>query len=439
MESKTSVFRKVKLRDCASFQEGYVNPSQSVPAYFGDEVKWLRAVDLNDSFVLDTSRKLSRQGYESAGKAALLFEPETLAISKSGTIGRLGILKDFMCGNRAVINIRVDLTKCDNRYIFFVLRRMRPQIEELAAGSVQRNLYCSVLGDIDLLVPPLREQQAIACVLGALDDKIELNRRRSRTLEAMARAIFQSWFVNFDPVHAKAAGRQPARMSKEIAALFPDSFENGERERTPKGWRRLRLREIADVHSGGTPNRGTESYWNGTIPWITPKSMTGLHVSDSNARVTKSAIGNGTRLVPKGSVLLMVRGMGLHEGMRISQAQREVTFNQDVKAIVAKEVDSGFLLFGLLDQAAALHSKVTASGHGTGVLPTEFLDRLSFVIPCKSSVNRLIQPLLVLNDQIAIIEQNSATVAAMRDALLPKLISGELRVPNAERIIERAL
>ncbi|HHC7355756.1 TPA: restriction endonuclease subunit S, partial [Vibrio campbellii] len=111
----------VKLEQCASFQEGYVNPTQKKEHYFDGPVKWLRAVDLNNGPIRETSRTLSEEGFRSAGKSALLFEPGSLAISKSGTIGRIGILEDYMCGNRAVINIKVDHSKCDNLYIFYVL------------------------------------------------------------------------------------------------------------------------------------------------------------------------------------------------------------------------------------------------------------------------------------------------------------------------------
>ena len=112
----------VKLDNIVTFQEGYVNPSQTNNDYFDGDIKWLRAVDLNDSEVWDTTRKISNLGFESAGKSAVLFKPNTIAISKSGTIGRLGILKDFMCGNRAVINIEVDEEKADLMFVFYSLR-----------------------------------------------------------------------------------------------------------------------------------------------------------------------------------------------------------------------------------------------------------------------------------------------------------------------------
>ena len=104
------------------------------------------------------------------------------------------------------------------------------------------------IGNAVIPLPPLKEQQAIACILGALDDKIELNRTMNRTLEATARAIFKSWFVDFDPVRAKAAGQQPPGLKPEIAALFPDSFEDSELGEIPKGWQVGKLGHIIQIH-----------------------------------------------------------------------------------------------------------------------------------------------------------------------------------------------
>lgn len=97
-------WKSVPLGSCCNFQEGYVNPSQKNPEYFDGDIKWIRAVDLNDSCVYKTSRTLTEEGFKSAGKS-FLFKPNTIVISKSGTVGRLGIIKDYMCGNRATINI----------------------------------------------------------------------------------------------------------------------------------------------------------------------------------------------------------------------------------------------------------------------------------------------------------------------------------------------
>lgn len=177
-------WRAGTLDDCCDFQEGYVNPSQKYPEYFGDEIKWLRAVDLNNSFVFETTRSLSQIGFDSAGKSKLLFEPDTLAISKSGTIGRIGILKDYMCGNRAVINIKPQRNICGNQFIFHTLLVHNREIVQLATGSVQKNLYVSVLGAQKIVIPTPDILREFEQRISPFADGIATNQRKSSTLRA---------------------------------------------------------------------------------------------------------------------------------------------------------------------------------------------------------------------------------------------------------------
>src|SRR5579875_2137625 len=121
-------------------------------------------------------------------------------------------------------------------------------ISQMTGTSGRQRVPTDSLSHCEVTIPPLKEQQAIACILGTLDDKIELNRRRNRTLEAMARAIFQSWFVDFDPVRAKAAGKKPPGLKPELAALFPDRFEDSPLGPIPKGWRVGTVGEVAELN-----------------------------------------------------------------------------------------------------------------------------------------------------------------------------------------------
>lgn len=144
----------LKLEDFCEFQEGYVNPPQEVLEYFDGNVKWLRAGDVNESYILNTERTLTQKGFESAKKSAILFKPGTFAITKSGVIGRLGIIADEMCGNRAVINI---IPKNPNlfSYIYLLLKDMQNEIIEMGTGSAQKNLYISILQKIEITCPTL--------------------------------------------------------------------------------------------------------------------------------------------------------------------------------------------------------------------------------------------------------------------------------------------
>lgn len=152
MAMTSPCLKEYTLSSLCDFQEGYVNPPQTHPEYFDGEVKWLRAVDINESFIIETSRTLTKAGFESAKKSALLFKPNTIAISKSGTIGRLGIIADYMCGNRAVINIAPHDTNM-LAFIYCFLKGKQREFPDMAVGSVQKNLYVSLLEPLTVFMP----------------------------------------------------------------------------------------------------------------------------------------------------------------------------------------------------------------------------------------------------------------------------------------------
>ena len=163
-----------KLSEYCNFQEGYVNPAQTHNEYFDGDVKWLRAVDINESFILNTSRTLTKCGFESAGKSAFLFKPGSIAISKSGTVGRLGIIYDFMCGNRAVIGI--ELKEQQNlSYIHQYLKSRQTEFPDMAVGSVQKNLYVSILENLDIIIPSKEVLEKFAAICIPFYDQIKTN------------------------------------------------------------------------------------------------------------------------------------------------------------------------------------------------------------------------------------------------------------------------
>jgi type I restriction enzyme S subunit len=149
---ETEIMNKCTLSELCYFQEGYVNPSQKNGSYFDGNIKWLRAVDINESFVIETSRTITNLGFESAGSSAYMFEPNSIVISKSGTIGRLGIIADKMCGNRAVIEIKVkDLSMMP--FVYLYLKTRQNEFADMAVGSVQKNLYVSIMESLEVELP----------------------------------------------------------------------------------------------------------------------------------------------------------------------------------------------------------------------------------------------------------------------------------------------
>ncbi|MBC9071017.1 restriction endonuclease subunit S [Thauera sp. CAU 1555] len=431
-----------KLSDVATFQEGYVNPSQSDPSYFDGDIKWLRAVDLNNGRVYDTSRRLTDKGFRSAGKSATLFAPGTLAISKSGTIGRLGILDDFMCGNRAVINIK-PTNVVDTRFVFYSLLLKRTDIEVLAEGSVQKNLYVSALRKVEVALPPLAEQRAIAHILGTLDDKIELNRRANETLEAMARALFKAWFVDFEPVRAKLEGRWQRGQSlpglpAHLYDLFPDRLVESGLGEIPEGWEYTRASQLIEFNPSEPLRKGTEA------PYI---EMAALPTSGSWPEPPVSRpFGSGMRF-RNGDTLLARITPCLENGKTafVQCLPDDAVGWGSTEYIVMRSKASVPPEFGyLLARDAAFREQAIRSMTGTSGrqrVQADSVAAFKIAAPSNEAVwdafSRVVAPAF---KSIKANAEAIAMLAQLRDTLLPKLISGELRVPDAEAFLkERGL
>ena len=163
----------------------------------------------------------------------------------------------------------------DLKYLYHLVKYVG--LNHLKDGTSNPTLSRDTFGAQLFPLPPLAEQKAIASILGTLDDKIELNRRMNATLEAMTRALFQSWFVDFDPVRAKLDGRQPTGLDEATAAIFPATFEDSAVGHIPKGWTVEPVGEVVDCVGGGTPSTTEPKYWEGgTHHWTTPKDFSAL-------------------------------------------------------------------------------------------------------------------------------------------------------------------
>ena len=431
----------VKLGTLADFQEGYVNPSQRDTSYFDGPIKWLRATDLNDSVVTNTTRTLSDKGFKSAGKSAQLFEPGTLAISKSGTIGRLGMLGDYMCGNRAVINIKPKQSAVP-RYLFFVLRHLRPTIETLAEGSVQKNLYVSTLSNLDVPAPPRDVQQSFADTLGALDDRITLLRETNATLEAIAQALFKSWFVAFDPVRAKMEGRTPEGMDEATAALFPDGFETSELGEVPRGWRvEPAAQWLSVLETGRRPKGGVSGISDG-IPSIGAESIVRIGQFDFSKlkHVPKdffSTMKSG-RLTSRDVLLYKDGGKPGVFLPRVSMFGDGFPFdvcgiNEHVFRIRLKEPFGQTFLYFWLWSDAVMHELKHRGGKAAipGINQAD-VKELRITVPSSSILQRFEDICDPVVGQILNNAKRIQKLASIRDVLLPRLIAGQLSLPEAQ-------
>jgi len=318
----------------------------------------------------------------------------------------------------------------DALYLNYQLRTKtyRNEILASATGSTVRHTSPTKIGAYRFLLPPLDEQKSIASVLGALDDKIQNNRRMNETLEEMARTIFKSWFVDFDPVDAKATGNAPAHMNADTAALFPSSFGD---DGLPEGWVNRPLDEIAEFLNGAAmqkfPSEGREF-----LPVIKIAELrSGLSSNTNRASLNvpeKYVISDGDVLFAwSGSLMQKVwtEGKGA-----LNQHLFKVTSDNYQKWFFFYWIDHHMKWF----QSIAA-SKATTMGH----IQRKHLSEAEVCVPNESIMNcasDVISPLLEKQTQNSI---ESRTLAELRDTLLPKLMSGEIRVADAEREVEAAV
>ena len=267
-------------------------------------------------------------------------------------------------------------------------------------------------------LPPLAEQKAIAAVLGALDDKIELNRRMNATLEAMSRALFQSWFVDFDPVRAKLEGRKPAGLDSATAALFPTTFDETAAGHIPHGWRIGSIYEIANVIYGAPFASSLFNSEKLGKPLIRIRDLP----NESPAVFTIEVHPKGYLLQP-GDIAVGMDG----EFRAYLWAGIESWLNQRVCVFRPKP---GFSAAFVRNSIIAPLALVEATETATTVihLGKNDIDRFTVMIPnalVAEAFKRQCQPWY---DQIVANKQQSRTLATLRDTLLPKLLSGELSV-----------
>jgi len=294
-----------------------------------------------------------------------------------------------------------------------------------------------VIENAELLLPPEDEQRAIAHILGTLDDKIELNRKMNETLEAMARAIFKSWFVDFDPVRAKMEGRKPG-LPKEISDLFSDGFEDSELGEIPKGWEMVSFASTVEISGGGTPKTSVPEYWGGDIPWYAvgdaPKESD-IFVINTDKKITKSGVENSsTRILPIGTTIISARGtVG-----KLALTGVPMAMNQTCYGLQGKIHNSAFYTyFSTLTLIATFQQSTHGSVFDT--ITRDTLTSVKVVMPPSKLIERFDAAVTPLMGHILNNLWQSQTLAAIRDALLPKLISGEIRVNDAEKMVEEVI
>jgi len=312
-------------------------------------------------------------------------------------------------------------------------------------------------------LPPLKKQRSISHILDTLDKKIELNRSINQTLEALAQAIFKSWFVDFEPTKAKIAarkqGQDPLRAAmcaisgkndselnqlpqedfKQLAAtaaLFPDAMEQSELGKIPKGWQVMPLSKMICLIGGGTPKRSESSYWKGTIPWFSVKDVPAdgdVWATDTDEKITEAGLRKSSaKLLRKGTTIISARGtVG-----KLAMAAKEMAINQSCYGVVgAEDIGDFFNYFNLKEAVKVL--KRNTHGAVFDTITQATFDTVMRIKPNNSIIHDFEHKITPLLNTIKSNIFQNRELSKLRDTLLPKLLSGELQLPPMQEQVIR--
>lgn len=333
-------------------------------------------------------------------------------------------------------------SELSNRFLYWLLRsaEYRKRILSSSKGTTVRMITKDAIEDFEFRCPPDEERSAIVRILDTLDDKIELNRKMNETLEAMARALFKSWFVDFDPVRAKAEGRQPEGMDAETAKLFPDSFEESELGMIPKGWKLGALNDVARFQSGYTFK--SKDWQEFGVPVVKIGSVKpGVVDLQQVSYVSEEVAEQADRYrLDVGDLLVGMTGHVGEVGL-IPPTDVLPLLNQRVGKFVLEQsgiAELGFVYCIVRNPDFKVHVETHAHGSVQANVSGKDIMSYPFALPpveTKARFNYLISAKL---EGILLSLAEMKTTAMTRDALLPKLLSGQIRIRDAEKFVEDA-
>ena len=410
-------------------------PSSKVDEYWGGNIPWLTPKDLSGyAFrrVKNGKRNITNSGL--ANSSARLLPRNTVLVTSRAPIGYVALADNEIATNQGFKSLILK-DGYDPYFFYYLIKHNVPELESVSSGTTFKEISGKAFKQIKFKVPPLPEQKAIAHIIGSLDDKIELNRRMNETVEAMAQALFKSWFVDFDPVQTKAEGRDP-NLPAEIANLFPDTFENSDLGPIPKGWNLKPIGDAVQCVGGATPSTKNPEFWEGgRHPFVTPKDMSSLQspvILDSERHITNAGVEKiSSKQLPVGTVILSSRAPIGYLGV----ATVPVSVNQGVIAMICDgELPNLYILHW-----AAANMDLIKSGAG-GTTFTEISKRnfrpIPVLVPDISVLEAFMTKVVPLHERITLNVCQYRHLAGLRDTLLPKLLLGEVRIEQAEQILK---
>ena len=414
-----------RLSDLGRIVTGKTPPTVHKEFYGGD-IPFVTPSDMDGRRIIDkTERYLTDKGMHIVKSSSI--PRGSLMISCIGSeMGKVAIAGYDCITNQQINSIIID-SEDDPLFLYYRLSIMQEDIRFIASGSAVPILKKSAFGDIQIEFPSLPDQRAIAHILGSLDDKIELNRRMNETLEQMAQAIFKSWFVDFDPVRAKAEGLDTG-LPKHIADLFPDSFQDSELGEIPEGWMMEALDSIADYLNG----LSLQNYPPESDEYLPVIKIAQLRKGNTEGSDRASINIIPAYIIEDGDILFSWSG----SLEIVIWCGGRGALNQHLFKVTSQKYPKWFFFLWTKEHLPTFREIAAGKATTMGHIQRHHLQEAKALIPKEAVLKTMDCLLAPIIDNIIINNLQSRTLAALRDALLPKLLSGEIRVKDAEKMVE---
>lgn len=427
-------------------------PKTTNASYWGGAIPWLSVVDFNNDnrYVWNTDKTITEEGVKNS--STKILPKGALILSARGTVGALAQLAVPMAFNQSCYGI-IAKEQTTNDFLYYLLKTVVTDLQSKGHGSVFNTITRDTFDTIEISLPPLEEQKRIADILGAFDDKIELLQKQNKTLEDMAKAIFKSWFVDFDVVKAKAAlatrKGSPTKtlgddalstkadimreyhLTEELYDLFPSSFEDSSLGPIPSGWKVGKLANLTNI-LGGFAFKSQEFTSIGT-PVIKIKNIQSDHsvnLDDVQYVADELREKNKKFILVDGDIVMAMTGATIGKfAIIVNKHGKTSLLNQRVAKISAKDSSCcWFVYFALLQYNVEEQVKNNGLGSAQSNISTEGIGNSIIVEPIPQIQKEFSRIVKLYMDKILCNKKQIQTLTELRDSLLPRLISGKIKI-----------
>ncbi len=419
--------RTLKVSDFADVCGGGT-PKTKVPVYWNGHIPWLTPKDLSNHstrYISKGERNISEEGLKKS--SARLLPKNTVLLTSRAPVGYVAIAQNDICTNQGFKSLIVK-EGFDHEFVYYLLSYNTDYLKQHSSGSTFQELSGSTLKKLEFQIPDLPQQRAIAHILGSLDDKIELNRQMNQTLDAMAQAIFKSWFVDFDTVYAKAAEKDTG-LPKEISDLFPNSFEDSELGQIPKGWEVSTISDEFNLTMGQSPPGSTYNEEGYGLPFFQGRRDFGHRFPTNRIFCTEPK-----RFAEQDDTLVSVRApVG-----DINMAAERCCIGRGVAGIRHKSGSRSYTYHGMYTLNNEF-SKFEAEGTVFGAINKNQFESMRWLTLPATLIIKFEEKLFPIDEAIM---KNSIEIEALsdiRETLLPKLISGDILISDAEKFLNNSV